>query len=161
MVDLEAALLRARTDKREQECSTKALPHPVLNRVANQSSQPLSETGDAPDDDAPDDDAPDDDAPYDVEADLGELLSRVTREVCRAFWHYDAGAILQFRVEPSAYASARVTVMLTRPGGIKDRAADLADLEEVVLRATGYDCLDVVRAHVERDTTYLVFRTFD
>ncbi len=138
------------------ECSTKALPLPVLNRVANQSSQPLSETGDAPDDDAPDDDAPDDD-----DADLGELLSRVTREVCRAFWHYDAGAILQFGVEPSAYASARVTVMLTRPGGIEDWAADLADLEEVVLRATGYDCLDEVRAHVERDTTCLVFRTFD
>ncbi len=145
MVDLEAALLRARTDKREQECSTKALPPPVLNRVTNQSSQPLSETGDAPDDD---------------DADLGELLSRVTREVCRAFWH-DDGAILQFGVEPSAYASARVTVMLTRPGGIKDWAADLADLEDLVLRATGYDCLDVVRAHVERDTTYLVFRTFD
>jgi hypothetical protein len=107
--------------------------------------QPLSETGDAPDDD---------------DADLGELLSRVTREVCRAFWH-DDGAILQFGVEPSAYASARVTVMLTRPGGIKDWAADLADLEDLVLRATGYDCLDVVRAHVERDTTYLVFRTFD
>jgi hypothetical protein len=121
-----------------------------LNRVANQSSQPLSETGDAPDDDAPDDD----------DADLGELLSRVTREVCRAFWH-DDGAILQFGVEHSAYASARVTVMLTRPGGIKDWAADLADLEDLVLRATGYDCLDVVRAHVERDTTYLVFRTFD
>ncbi len=121
-----------------------------MTPVANQSSQPLSETGDAPDDDAPDDD----------DADLGELLSRVTREVCRAFWH-DDGAILQFGVEPSAYASARVTVMLTRPGGIEDWGADLADLEEVVLRATGYDCLDEVRAHVERDTTCLVFRTFD
>jgi hypothetical protein len=35
MIDLEGALLRARTDKREQECSTKALPHPVrhLDRV--------------------------------------------------------------------------------------------------------------------------------
>ncbi len=95
-----------------------------------------------------------------VEADLGELLSRVTREVCRAFWD-DAGAILEFGVEPSAYASARVTVMLTRPGGIKDRAADLADLKEVVLRATGPGRLDEVRAHVERDTTYLVFCTFD
>ena len=145
MVDLRAALLRARTDKREQECSTKALPHRVLNRVATLSPQPISETGDAPDDD---------------DADLGELLSRVTREVCRAFWH-DDGAILQFGVEPSAYASARVTVMLTRPSGIEDRAADLADLMEVVLGTIGYICLDEVRAHVERDTAYLVFRTFD
>ena len=95
-----------------------------------------------------------------VEADLGELLSRVTREVCRAFWD-DAGAILEFGVEPSAYASARVTVMLTRPGGIEDRAADLADLMEVVLGTIGYICLDEVRAHVERDTAYLVFRTSD
>jgi hypothetical protein len=77
-----------------------------------------------------------------------------------SFWH-DDGAILQFGVEPSAYASARVTVMLTRPGGIEDRAADLADLMEVVLGTTGYICLDEVWAHVERDTAYLVFRTFD
>ncbi len=45
-----AALLRARTDKREQECSTKALPHPVLQLCCKSTPQPLSKTGDASDD---------------------------------------------------------------------------------------------------------------
>ncbi len=41
MIDLEGALLRARTDKRDQERSIKSLPHPLLQRNATRSLRPL------------------------------------------------------------------------------------------------------------------------